>query len=158
MRAEKGLKLAEALLERSNTQKDSGALLARIEANALVQEGVEPGEDPKALIPLYEQKKARLLWLVQRINATNAATKFSETETIADAIARRDNLSERIGGYRAMYGATEAPSRRTAAEIRLVRCLDPVELQKTVDKLSKEFRELDTRLQSLNWTTDLIED
>lgn len=150
------LKLAEALLERAVTQRDSGGLLGRIEDNAVMQEGDQPAEDPYALIELYEQKKDRLLWLVQRINATNAATKFSDAETIADAIARRDSLAERIRGYRRMYAAAQPFSRSSANEIRMVRCLEPAEIQKKIDALSKEFRELDSKLQSLNWTTDLI--
>lgn len=150
------MKLAEALLERAVTTKDCNGLLNRIGMNAIVQEGEEPAEDPERLVEEYEQKKARLLWLVQRINATNAATRFSETETIADAIAKRDNLGERITGYRSMYQAAQAPERRTAAEIRLVRCMDAAQLQKKIDELSKEFRELDTKLQRINWTTDLV--
>ena len=31
------------------------------------------------------------------------------------------------------------------------------EKQKELDKMSKEYREIDTLLQGLNWTTDLVE-
>ena len=30
------------------------------------------------------------------------------------------------------------------------------EIQKQIDKLSKKYREFDTKIQGLNWTIDLI--
>jgi len=31
------------------------------------------------------------------------------------------------------------------------------QVQKEIDRLSKEYRELDTRIQELNWKTDVME-
>ncbi len=44
------MKLAEALLLRSDQQKKLASLKQRINANVLVQEGDEPSEDPNELI------------------------------------------------------------------------------------------------------------
>ncbi len=44
------MKLAEALLLRADLQKKTSSLRERIVANAVVQEGDEPREDPKALL------------------------------------------------------------------------------------------------------------
>lgn len=43
------MKLAEALLLRSDQQKQLASLKQRIEANVLIQEGDEPSEDPNVL-------------------------------------------------------------------------------------------------------------
>lgn len=44
------MKLAEALLLRSDQQKKLASLKQRINANVLVQDGDEPSEDPNELI------------------------------------------------------------------------------------------------------------
>lgn len=150
------MKLAEALLERADVQKDCTNLLTRIEDNSMVQEGDEPAEDPAALMNEYERKVERLGMLIQQINAANAKVAFSDKETIADAIVRRDMLSRELQAYRNLYQKIQIrPNRYSNSEIRFVRCLDPAALQKKIDKLSKEYRELDMQLQSLNWTTEL---
>ena len=40
-------------------------------------------------------------------------------------------------------------------EIKFVRTIDVAALQKQIDELSKQLRELDTHLQQANWMTDL---
>ena len=47
------MKLAEALLLRSDQQKKLASLKQRINANVLVQDGDEPSEDPNELINKY---------------------------------------------------------------------------------------------------------
>ncbi|WP_435877436.1 DIP1984 family protein, partial [Turicimonas muris] len=44
------MKLAEALIERKELQSRLSRLNQRLQANALVQEGDVPSEDPKVLI------------------------------------------------------------------------------------------------------------
>ena len=48
--------------------------------------------------------------------------------------------------------------RARGTEIKVLPTLKVADLQKTVDKLSKEIRLLDNSLQATNWSTDLIED
>jgi len=43
------------------------------------------------------------------------------------------------------------------SEIRVVRTIDPVELRKTADELSRQHRELDVVIQEANWANDLVE-
>lgn len=151
------MKLAEALLERANIKNDINRLESRMKNNALVQEGDEPAEDPKALLPLYQQKLDELQKLIQRINHTNAVTPFEDGEMIADAIARRDVLALNLSGHRALYGALQISQNRFGQmEIRFVRTMDPAEVQKKIDELAKEYRQLDTKLQGINWQVDLI--
>lgn len=152
------MKLAEALLVRADTQKECSNLLSRVQNNALVQEGDEPGEDPKPILQKYNEKFAQLTKLVPQINRTNAETAFSSTESLADAIVRRDMLAKRLSAYRNVIEALQIrPSRYSATEIRFVRCLDPSSLQKEIDAMSKEYRELDMEIQEKNWETELTE-
>ena len=151
------MKLAEALLERAEIQKKNGQLISRIKDNAKVQEGEVPAENPDELIAEYEKNMTRFLVLVQKINETNCKTPFDGKVSIADAIARRDYLSARIRGYREIYETAIIKFHRyNQTEIKIVRSIDAKELQTKIDRLSKEYREIDTKLQGLNWTIDLL--
>ncbi|MEY8320773.1 DIP1984 family protein [Lachnospiraceae bacterium 46-61] len=151
------MKLAEALIERAEIQKENAQLLNRMTGNVIVQEGDVPIEQPQQLIAEYEKNMERLLFLVQNINKTNDVTPF-ENGTIADAIAKRDCLKSKINVYRSIYEvATMKQQRYNANEIKFVRCIDAKALQHTINQLSKEYREIDTKLQCLNWNVDLIE-
>ena len=151
------MKLAEALIERAEIQKRNVQLFNRITSNVRVQEGDIPAEEPEELIAEYEENMKRLLFLVQKINKTNDTTPFGNG-TVADAIAQRDNLKTKIGIYRSVYeAATIRQERYNTKEIKFVRCIDAKALQHTINELSKQNREIDTKLQGINWTVDLIE-
>ena len=46
--------------------------------------------------------------------------------------------------------------RGRGSEIVVINTVSVSELQKQVDDISKQLRELDTRIQGINWNTDLI--
>ncbi len=151
------MKLAEALIERAELQKQNGELVKRISDNVLIQEGDEPAENPEELIAQYEKNRDRLLYLMRHINLTNQTIPFDEEGSLADAIIRRDNLKAKIGTYRSICASANIRvNRYSQKEVRYVRCIDTKKLQTLIDSLSKEYRELDTRLQGINWTVDLI--
>jgi hypothetical protein len=151
------MKLAEALIERAEIQKRNGQLIKRIKDNTQIQDGDSPPEKPEELIAEYEGNMTRFLELVQRINDTNCKTLFGEDDSVADAIAQRDCMGAKIKAYREIYeSATIRPDRRSRNEIKFVRCIDAKELQGQINRLSKEYREIDTKLQGINWTIDLI--
>lgn len=151
------MKLAEALIERAEIQKKNGQLIKRIQDNVKVQEGDLPAEKYETLIDEYEKNMIRFLELVQRINETNSKTAFNEEMNISDAIARRDYLGSRIGAYRGIYEASTIKlDRYNRHEVKFVRCISVTEIQDKINTLSKEYRELDTKLQGLNWTIDLL--
>ena len=56
-----------------------------------------------------------------------------------------------------MAGAAVPSSRFGRAEIKFVPTVDVRSLRAAADDAARAFRELDTRLQGLNWTTDLVE-
>lgn len=151
------MKLAEALIERAELQKKNSQLINRIMHNTMVQEGDNPAEEPTSLIEEYEKNMDRLEYLIKRINETNSKTKIDNGSTISEAIAKRDCLSTKINTYRMIYdSATIRQDRYSSKEVKFVRCIDAGKIQNTINILSKEFRELDTALQGINWNTELL--
>ena len=150
------MKLAEALIERADLQRKIAQVESRMEQNAKVQEGDEPAEAIDKLMPQYEDLMDNLEELIIRINRTNANVSF-EDMTLADAIAKRDCLKSKIRAYRDLHEAASIyHDRYSNKEIKFVRCVDVVELQAKIDRLSKAYREIDTKMQGLNWTIDLL--
>lgn len=151
------MKLAQALSERADIQRRIAQLESRLAANAKVQEGEEPAEQPQELLAELSGLFARLEELMGKINLTNCATQ-TENGTITQLLARRDCLSQKIGVLRNFLSSASATvSRATRSEIKIKSTVPVAGLQKQVDALSKELRELDSTIQALNWTTELLE-
>lgn len=151
------MKLAEALHLRADLQKRIAQLADRLKNNARVQDGDTPAEDPAVLLAELAENTDRLAYLVASINKTNAAT-VSDGITLTELIAKKDALALHISILRAfLTEASQKVDRYSAKEIRVVSTVSVRDLQKQLDGLSKELRELDVRLQGLNWTVDLIE-
>lgn len=152
------MKLAEALILRADLKKRTEQLRERLRRNAKVQEGEEPAEHPEALLSEFDRMAADLEALIRRVNWTNSKLMFDENHRISDAIAMRDTLDLRI---RTIRGVVEAASERdrwlTRSEIKYVPTIDAAALQKQLDDLSRKRRDLDMRLQAVNWQEDLLE-
>ena len=150
------MKLATALSERADLQKRIADLANRLKMNAKVQDGEVPSEDPEVLLKELDKDFIRLEELIARINHTNNVTKKGDV-TLTDLIARRDCLAERIKIMRAFLdSASEKVTRYSKTEIKIKSTVPVAELQKEVDKLSKDLRETDETIQEINWTTELI--
>ncbi len=150
------MKLANALLERADLQKRIEELRSRLINNARVQEGEEPAEDPNELIKELNTDFGRLEELIGRINLTNNQTKQGDV-TITELIAKRDCLKLKLNVMRDFLdNASSRVSRYSKTEIKILSTVPVAELQKDVDALSKELREIDETIQALNWTTELI--
>ena len=151
------LKIAEALAERSDCQNRIEDLKKRLVRSARVQEGETPVEDPSELLAEVDRTFTRLLHLIRSINRTNATTAFSAQQTIADAIAERDAIGKKRDLLASIVEAgSTRQDRYSKSEVRFVAAVPVAQLQKQVDGLSKSFRELDTKIQELNWKTDLV--
>lgn len=150
------MKLAEALTERSDIQKRISQLSIRLKNNARIQEGEKPAEDPKALMKELEQLIIRLTELITRINETNAKTMIAK-ESMTSLLAKRDTLIQKIDIYREFLNqASSTVIRNTKTEIKILPSVTVTTIQKQVDSLSKELRQLDIKIQELNWTTELV--
>ncbi len=149
------MKLAEALNLRADLQQRVARMKERLSNNVKVQEGDEPAERPEALFAELEADLTQLEKLIVRINNTNRDTVW-EGRTLTELIAAKDVLSLHLSVLRdTLESANVRSDRFSRNEIKFVRTVDVSELQKRVDALSKEIRELDAKLQQANWTTEL---
>ncbi len=150
------MKLAEALNLRADLKKRIAQLRSRLQSNAKVQEGDQPAENPYDLLKELDENILQLEELIRRINLTNCQTK-QDNNTISDMIARKDSLALKNSILRDLLSeASNKVERYSNKEIRVLSTVKVTELQKDVDKIARELRELDTKLQGLNWTTDLL--
>ena len=152
------MKLAEALVLRSDTKKRLEQLRARLGASALVQEGEMPPEDPQVLLSELETLTADFERLVIGINRTNSSASIAGVGTLTVALARRDALDLK---FSLLNGLLDAASRRidrySRTEIKLVSTVNVGVLRKQADEIAKARRDLEVQTQGANWTTDLLE-
>ncbi len=151
------MKLAEALAERSDCQVRIEELKKRLIRNARVQEGEAPAEDSGELLAELDRIFARTQELVSAINRTNAGTAFDQVQTISDAIAARDLTAKKRDTLTALAeAASTRQDRYSKSEVKFMATVAIGDVQKQVDQLARRYRQLDTRLQELNWKTDLF--
>lgn len=150
------MKLAEALSLRADLQKRIAQLKERTGNNVKVQEGDKPAEDPAALLKEMDAALAKLETLIYRINATNLQTE-RDGENLTRMIARRDVLALKAKALRDVLAeATDRQDRYSRNEIRYVTTVDVAALQRQADACAKELRELDVKIQGINWNVELI--
>ncbi len=151
------VKLANALSQRSELQTRIRQLEVRLNNNAQVQEGEQPAEDPVELLKELEADYARLEELISAINRTNNSTRLEDGATLTDLLARRDCTRGRLSALRGFLSNASALVRRhSASEIKVKSTVNVRQLQKQVDVLSKDLRELEETIQEKNWTTELL--
>jgi len=150
------MKLAEALAQRADLQKRVEQTKARLKNNAWVQEGDAPAEEPEALVRELHQLVEQLEDLMTRINLTNARPG-PDGVTLTSLLARRDCLSAYTAAMRDFLNeASSTPVRAARGEIKILSTVSVRDYRKKVDDLSRDLRELDMRIQQLNWTTELL--
>jgi hypothetical protein len=151
------MKLANALSQRSELQTRIRQLEVRLNNNAQVQEGEQPAEDPMELLKELEADYARMEGLVSAINRTNNSTRLEDGATLSDLLAKRDCLKGKLSALRGFLDNASALIRRhSVSEIKVKSTVNVRELQKQVDGLSKDLRQLEETIQEKNWTTELL--
>ena len=151
------MKLANALSQRSELQTRIRQLEDRLDNNAQVQEGEQPAEDPMELLKELDADYVRLEELISSINRTNNSTKLEDGTTLSDLLAKRDCLKGKLSILRGFLNSAAALVRRhSVSEIKVKSTVDVRKLQKQVDGLSKDLRELEETIQEKNWTTELL--
>ena len=134
------MKLAEALQERADLNRN-----------------IEPVECPENLKQELDASISRLSYLIARINRTNCQTVV-EGQTLTELIAQKDALSLKLHVYRdVVYAGSQISYRARNTEIKIRSAFSVADWQKEIDRMSKELRRLDNRLQESNWKTDLVE-
>ena len=149
------MKLAEALQERADIQKRLSQLRGRLLNNAKVQEGAKPVENPAELLQEMDGMILRLEELILHINMTNARTA-DNGETLTSLLAKRECLQKKVGLMRDFLDrASELVESYAYTEIKVHSTVSVPEKRKELDALSKDLRNLDSRIQQLNWLTEL---
>lgn len=150
------MKLAEALQARADLNTRIAQLRARLNNNALVQEGEDTAEDPNALLKQLNDCVSELQDLIARINLTNSTVK-TEGKTLTEWIAARDALTLKLSVCRDLVNtASSAAYRARGTEIRIRPAVNVKDLQDEVDAMAKELRLTDNRIQAANWANDLM--
>ena len=151
------MKLAQALILRADTQKRIEQLKVRLLSNAKTQENEKPSEDPKLLLKELDKLTSELFTLICSINLTNSSAKF-DGMSLTEMIAKKDALVLKANVLREFAtSASQKVDLYSNSEIKILSTVDVAALQKQVDTLSKEIRELEMKLQEANWTVDLVE-
>lgn len=151
------MKLAQALILRADTQKRIEQLKVRLLSNAKTQENEKPSEDPKLLLKELDKLTSELFTLICSINLTNSSAKF-DGMSLTEMIAKKDALVLKANVLREFAtSASQKVDLYSNSEIKILSTVDVAALQKQVDALSKEIRELEMKLQEANWAVDLVE-
>ncbi|MDE5557414.1 MAG: DIP1984 family protein [Ruminococcus sp.] len=151
------MKLAEALALRAEMKTKMNNIQSRLNNNAKVQEGEKPAENPYTLIKELDNVSNEMARFIKNINYTNCMTTENGV-SLTDMIAEKDVLKEKITVMKNfLSNAGAVVNRYSNTEIKIHSTVDVAELQKKVDAMSKQLRELDMNIQRINWTVDLIE-
>ena len=151
------MKLAEALLLRSDLQTKLASLQQRINNNVMVQEGDQPSEDPAALLAEAFQVNQQLHDLIQRIHQTNAQAQTNQGHDLLNVLNQRDLLKQQ---HRILQQAIEHTqrdsSRYSSSEIRWIKAVSVQQLQQQADDISKQIRLNNLEIQASNWQIELL--
>lgn len=152
------MKLAEALSSRSALSDKVQQLRNRLKDCLKVQEGDTPAETPDSVIKELDRTLEDLQSLIYRINITNINTKI-DGRSITSLLAERDVLAMRASILKdGLDYITERETRYNRNEIKYVRTVDVRNFRRVCDKSAAGLRELDLKIQSLSWTTELLEE
>ena len=151
------MKLAEALLIRSDMQKKLAQLKGRIRNNAKVQEGDTPSEDPNELIVNASQIISELTDLIERIHRTNAIANTDKGQSMLTLLVERDTLEMH---HKLLIDAIEAANsesdRYSHREIKWHVMVSVASLQKQADDIAMKLRQINIIIQSNNWQIELV--
>ena len=152
------MKLAEALLIRSDMQKKLAQIKGRIRSNVKVQEGDTPSEDPNALMIEASQIITELSILIERIHRTNAIATTDKGQSMLTLLVERDTLEMR---HKLLTEAIEATGsevdRYSPREIKWRVMVSVADLQKQADDIAMKLRKINIVIQANNWQIDLVE-
>jgi len=151
------MKLAEALIERKALKNKIEELKRRIYQHAKIQEGDQPIESPDMLIEELKQAIREFENLVVRINKTNNQTMVSNNVSMMEALIKKDMLNLlHMVHINLAEKALPNQDRYSQREIKQVPNVDVSAIRQQADKIAKEYRELDKKIQESNWTIELI--
>lgn len=152
------MKLAEALLIRSDMQKKLAQIKGRIRNNVKVQDGDTPSEDPNQLLMDASQLITELSALIARIQRTNAVSMTDNNQSMLALLVERDTLEMRHKLLNEAIEATDTEvDRYSPREIKWHVMVSVAGLQKQADDIAMKLRKINLVIQANNWQIDLVE-
>lgn len=151
-RENKKMKLAEGLLLRADLLKKIEHLQNRIKPVLIVSDDKQPQEDPIVLLAQLRKAIQDLELIIVRINKTNNETIVEGEGLLYEALAKRDSLkmlSEKLRNIR------QAAQIYNTGETNLKATISIKNLQIEMDQTGRAFREIDSKIQEINWLTEL---
>lgn len=151
-RENKKMKLAEGLLLRADLLKKIEHLQNRIKPVLIVSDDKQPQEDPIVLLAQLRKAIQDLELIIVRINKTNNDTIVEGEGLLYEALAKRDSLkmlSEKLRNIR------QAAQIYNTGETNLKATISIKNLQIEMDQTGRAFREIDSKIQEINWLTEL---
>ena len=118
----------------------------------IVSDNKIPQEDPDKLLAQLRKTIRDLESIIIRINKTNNETVVQGEGSLMEALAKRDSLkllSEKLRNIR--YAAQI----NNSGETDLKTTIDIKKLQVEMDQNGRAFREIDSKIQEINWLTEL---
>lgn len=150
------MKLAEALIERSDLQRRLEQLNQRLHQNAQYQEGEQPTENPLELLEEYHHTADQLMKIVVAINQANNRIQLENGMPMVEALALRDLLKAKHAMLiNLANAATPEQSRYSRSEIKILAAVNVRGIRKQADDIAGQHRELDTLIQQANWLNEL---
>ncbi|MEZ4988648.1 MAG: DIP1984 family protein [Saprospiraceae bacterium] len=124
----------------------------RIRPVLIVSDNKVPQEDPDKLLAQLRKTVQDLEAIIVRINKTNNETFVEGEGLLMEALAKRDSLkmlSEKLRIIRqaAQVNNTTYGNQKATVDIK--------DLQIEIDQTGRAFREIDSKIQEINWLTEL---
>ena len=151
------MKLAEALSLRKDLETRISRIKDRLENAVRIQEGDQPAEDPQELMSELDRCLSQLECLIYNINVTNMKIVADDGRSMTKLLAERDILKKRIDILRNTFNVATNSGSRYRNEVRYVTSIEVKPLRQQLDKYSQQYRQLDMKIQELNFTNDLVE-
>lgn len=151
------MKLAEALSLRKDLETRISKIKDRLENVVRIQEGDQPAEDPQELMSELDRCLVQLEQLIYNINVTNMQIVADDGRTMTKLLAERDILKKRIDVLRHTFNEATNSGSRYRNEIRYVTTIEVKPLRQQLDKFAQQYRQLDMKIQKLNFINDLVE-
>jgi len=146
------MKLAEGLLLRADLNKKIEHLVNRIRPVLIVADDKTPQEDPTKLLAQLRNTNQNLEAIIVRINKTNNETFIGHGVTLMEGLAKRDSLkllSQKLRNIRQGAQINNSTYGRLSATV------DIKAIQIEIDQTGRAFREIDSKIQEMNWLTEL---
>ncbi len=146
------MKLAEGLLLRADLMKKIEHLQNRIRPVLIISDDKQPQEDPEKLLAQLRQAIQDLETIVVRINKTNNETIVEGEGLLMEALAKRDSLKMLAEKLRTIRYAAQI---NNSGDANLKTTISIKKLQIEMDQTGRAFREIDSKIQEINWLTEL---